>query len=45
MLENFSTNLQAFYTENVINYIQDLVQSPREDYIIYNRHINSNIFS
>ncbi len=28
MLENFSKNFQVFYTENVINYIQDLVQSP-----------------
>lgn len=28
MLENFSKNFQVFYTENVINYIQDLIQSP-----------------
>lgn len=28
MLENFGKNFQVFYTENVINYIQDLVQSP-----------------
>lgn len=45
MLENFSKNFQVFYTENVINYIQDLIQSPRKNYIIYNRHINSIFFS
>lgn len=28
MLEKFGTNFQAFYTENVINYLQDLVHSP-----------------
>lgn len=28
MLENFSRGFQVFYTENVINYIQDLIQSP-----------------
>lgn len=35
MLENFSTNFQSFYTENVINYVQDLVHSPRKNYFIY----------
>jgi len=28
MLEQFGANLQAFYTENVINYVQDLIHSP-----------------
>lgn len=41
MLEKFSANFQAFYTENVINYVQDLLQSPRKNYFIFNRYINS----
>ncbi len=45
MLEKFGTNFQAFYTENVINYVQDLLQSPRKNYIVFNRYINSVFFS
>lgn len=33
MLEKFSTSFQAFYTENVINYIQDLIQSPAKIFL------------
>lgn len=29
MLDDFGNNFKAFYTENVINYMQDLIQSPR----------------
>jgi len=33
MLENFSKSFQIFYTENVINYIQDLIQSPAKIFL------------
>jgi len=33
MLENFSRGFQVFYTENVINYIQDLIQSPAKIFL------------
>lgn len=41
MLEKFGTNLHNFYTENVINYLQDLIHSPRKNNFIYYRFINS----
>lgn len=45
MLEKFGTNFQSFYTENVISYVQDLIQSPRKNYSIHYRYINSVFFS
>lgn len=34
MLEKFSTSFQIFYTENLINYIQDLMQSPMKIFLL-----------